>query len=74
MTLSDWMRDNRVSDTVMATAIGGVSAETVRKQRFRAKAASLRVAARIDEVTRGKVRSPDLLPLKSRTPVEGACS
>ena len=68
MLLSDWMRVNGVSDPVMADAIGGVSIETVRKLRFRAKGVSLKVAARIDEVTRGEVRSPDLLPLKKRAP------
>ena len=67
MTLADWMRTEGVSDIVMATAIGGVSAETVRKLRFRSRGCSLKVSARIDEVTRGAVRSPDLVPLRRRT-------
>lgn len=65
MLLRDWMRVEGVSDAIMAERIGGISAEMVRKLRFRASGTSLRVAGRIDNITGGKVRSADLVSLRS---------
>ncbi|MGU3417681.1 hypothetical protein [Methylobacterium sp. D54C] len=49
----------------MAERIGDISAEMVRKLRFRVSGTSLRVAGRIDCITDGKVRPVDLAPLRS---------
>lgn len=65
MLLRDWMRIEGVSDAAMAERIGDISAEMVRKLRFRASGTSLRVAGRIDCITAGKVRAVDLAPLRS---------
>lgn len=59
------MRVEGVSDALMAERIGGISAEMVRKLRFRASGTSLRVAGRIDSITGGKVRPADLVSLRS---------
>lgn len=65
MLLRDWMRVEGVSDAAMAERIGDISAEMVRKLRFRASGTSLRVAGRIDLITGGQVRAADLVPSKS---------
>ncbi|AYO83679.1 hypothetical protein [Methylobacterium brachiatum] len=68
MLLKDWMRVEGLSDAAMAERIGGISSFMVRKLRFRVRGPSVRVAARIDAITSGAVRAPDLLPTKpSRT-------
>jgi hypothetical protein len=64
MLLKDWMRVEGLSDTDMAERIGDISAFMVRKLRFRVRGPSVRVAARIDAITAGAVRAPDLLPMK----------
>ncbi|MDH2311451.1 hypothetical protein [Methylobacterium brachiatum] len=64
MLLKDWMRVEGLSDAAMAERIGGISSFMVRKLRFRVRGPSVRVAARIDAITAGAVRAPDLLPTK----------
>lgn len=64
MLLRDWMRVEGVSDAAMAERIGDISAEQVRKLRFRARGTTLRVAVRIDCITGGMVRAADLAPLR----------
>ncbi|MEH3118861.1 MAG: hypothetical protein PGN25_15050 [Methylorubrum populi] len=68
------MRRELVSDEEMAARIGGVSAGTVRKLRFRERGPSVRVTARIEAVTAGEVRAADLVPKAPAAPAEaGAC-
>lgn len=64
MLLRDWMRVEGVSDAAMAERIGNISAEQVRKLRFRASGTTLRVAARIGVLTAGQVGLADLAPLR----------
>ena len=66
MLLRDWMRLKLIDDATMAERIGDLSSFMVRKLRFRQRGPSIRAAARIDEITGGKVRSPDLRPVKTR--------
>jgi hypothetical protein len=66
MLLKDFMRAEDLSDSEMAEKIGDISEFGVRKLRFRTRGPSVRVAARIEEVTGGKVRSVDLQPLTNR--------
>lgn len=68
MLLKDWMRGEGISDADMAERIGGITSHGVRKLRFRERGPSIRVAARIEEISGGKVRSPDLQPVKRRPP------
>lgn len=65
MLLSEFMRRKKLSDADVAAAVG-LSEEAVRKLRFRARGASVRVAARLDEISGGKVRAADLVPMKRR--------
>lgn len=68
------MRREDVSDAEMASRIGGVSAGWVRKLRFKDRTPSLRVAARIEVVTSGEVRSVDLLSKSPGAPaIAEAC-
>ncbi|EHP90835.1 hypothetical protein [Methylorubrum extorquens] len=63
MWLKDWMTREGLSDAEMAGRIGEISAEGVRKLRFRTRGPSIRVAARIEAVTAGAVRAVDLEPV-----------
>ncbi|WP_091974638.1 hypothetical protein [Methylobacterium gossipiicola] len=73
MLLRDWMRAAEVDDAALAEKIGDLSAFTVRKLRYRERGPSIRVAARIEELSGGMVRAPDLQPVKSRrTPAEAS--
>lgn len=67
MLLIDFMRAEGLSDAEMADKIGGIGALGVRKLRFRSRGPSIRVAARIHEISGGKVTAPDLEP-KKRVP------
>ena len=66
MLLKDWMRDEGLSDDDMAERIGDISTFLVRKLRFRTHGPSIRVASRIEVLTRGQVLSPDMVPVRSR--------
>lgn len=66
MTLANWMRSEGVDDATLAQGIGDFSAEGVRKLRFRSRGPSARVAARIHEITGGKVQPPDMVPTKKQ--------
>ncbi|MDO9428417.1 MAG: hypothetical protein Q7T93_16495 [Methylobacterium sp.] len=74
MLLKAWMRDEGLTDREMADRIGDISLFMVRKLRFRERGPSIRVAARIEELSGGMVRAPDLEPLKSRRPLAEASS
>ncbi|MCJ2033788.1 hypothetical protein [Methylobacterium sp. J-068] len=58
----------------MAERIGDISVFGVRKLRFRQRGPSIRVAARIEEITGGMVRASDLEPVKSARVVAEASS
>jgi len=60
------MRDEGLTDREMAERIGDISLFMVRKLRFRERGPSIRVAARIEALSGGKVRAPDLQPVTSR--------
>jgi len=66
MLLKDWMRREALTDSEMAERIGSISLFGVRKLRFRQRGPSIRVAARIEEISGGMVRSADLEPVKPR--------
>lgn len=65
MLLSEWMRREGLSDADVAAAVG-LSAEAIRKLRFRARGTSLRVAARIEALSAGQVRAHDLQPRQDK--------
>lgn len=65
LRLGDWMRKAGLSDDDVA-AQAGISAEMVRKMRFGARGASVRVAACIDTLSGGQVRPAALVAAKSR--------
>jgi hypothetical protein len=65
MLLSEFMKAEGLSDSDVAEATG-LSAEAIRKLRFRVRGASMRVAAKLDEISGGKVRAADLVPMKRR--------
>ena len=48
--------------------IGGISPLGVRKLRFRARGPSIRVAARIHEISKGRVTPPEMQPKKKAEP------
>ncbi len=74
VSLKEWMRREGVTDSEMAERIGGVSAEAVRKLRFRTRGPSIGLAARIEVVTSGEVRAVDLTPKASAAPARAeAC-
>lgn len=62
VSLKAWMRSELLTDAEMAERIGGISKFGVRKLRFRQRGPSIRVAARIEMVTAGQVRSVDMQP------------
>ena len=62
MLLKDWMRSEGVDDAALAERIGDLSKFTVRSLRFQQRTPSVRVAARIEAISAGKVRLADLLP------------
>ena len=62
MLLKDWMRSEGVDDATLAERIGDLSKFTVRSLRFQRRTPSVRVAARIEAISAGKVRLSDLLP------------
>lgn len=64
MLLSEFMRREGLSDADVAEAVG-LSAEAIRKLRFRARGTSLRVAARIEALSGGQVRTCDLEPRRA---------
>ncbi|KQO76450.1 hypothetical protein [Methylobacterium sp. Leaf88] len=64
MLLKDWMRTAEIDDAVLAERIGDISIFGVRKLRFRQRGPSIRVAARIEEISGGMVRAADLEPIK----------
>ena len=64
MLLKHWMRSELLTDAELAERIGEISEFGVRKLRFRQRGPSIRVAARIEEISGGKVRAPDLEPVK----------
>lgn len=64
MLLKDWMRDAEITDAGLAEQIGAISVFGVRKLRFRQRGPSIRVAARIEEISCGMVRVADLEPVK----------
>lgn len=69
MLLKDFMRAEGLTDAAMADLIGDIGALTVRKLRFRARGPSIRVAARIHEITGGRVTPPEMQPKrKSASP------
>lgn len=65
MLLKAWMLAEGLSDVEVADRIG-VSPFTVRKLRFRERGPSIGVAARIEAISAGLVRSVDLQPAKPR--------
>lgn len=64
MLLIDFMRAEGLDDATMAEKIGGIGALGVRKLRFRTRGPSIGVAARIFEISGGKVTPLDLEPKK----------
>lgn len=64
MLLKDFMRAERLTDAALAELIGGISAFGVRKLRFRSRGPSIRVAARIEEISGGRVGSSDMQPIR----------
>ncbi|MCC0806526.1 hypothetical protein FPV16_09890 [Methylobacterium sp. W2] len=62
MLLSAWMRTVRLTNRELAEKIGGISADGVNKLRYRQRGPSIRVAARLFEITSGKVGMADLMP------------
>jgi hypothetical protein len=73
MLLKAWMRDEGLTDREMADCIGDISLFMVRKLRFRERGPSVRVAARIEELSGGQVRARDLEPAKPRrSPAEAS--
>ena len=64
MLLIDFMRAEGLDDARMAEMIGGISPLGVRKLRFRARGPSIRVAARIHEISKGRVTPPEMQPKK----------
>lgn len=68
MLLIDFMRAEGLTDAELADKIGGIGALGVRKLRFRSRGPSIRVAARIHEISGGKVTAPDLEPKKKASP------
>ncbi|KQT17714.1 hypothetical protein ASG40_16975 [Methylobacterium sp. Leaf399] len=66
MLLKEWMRSEGFDDAAVAEKVG-LSRFGVRKLRFRERGPSIRVAARIEAISGGKVRSPDLEPVKRRS-------
>ncbi|NEU13565.1 hypothetical protein G3T14_15705 [Methylobacterium sp. BTF04] len=73
MLLKDWMRREALTDSEMAERIGDISVFGVRKLRFRARGPSIRVAARIEEISGGMVRASDMEPAKARASSAEAC-
>lgn len=67
MVLGRWMRIAGLSDRQMAEKVGGISISGIRKLRYRERGPSIQVAARIAEISAGKVTFADMLPLKSRS-------
>ncbi|GJD73119.1 hypothetical protein [Methylobacterium goesingense] len=74
MLLKDWMRTSEIDDAGLAERIGDISVFGVRKLRFRQRGPSIRVAARIEEISGGMVRAPDLEPVKPARAVAEASS
>lgn len=64
MLLKDFMRAEGLTDAELADKIGGISSFGVRKLRFRSRGPSIRVAARIEEITGGRVGSSDMQPIR----------
>ena len=64
MLLKDWLRTSEIDDAGLAERIGDISVFGVRKLRFRQRGPSIRVAARIEEISGGMVRASDLEPVK----------
>lgn len=61
MTLLDYMRERKISEQAMAELVGGISRFGIRKLMYGERNASLRIAARIQEVTGGAVAAISLV-------------
>ncbi|MCJ2080727.1 hypothetical protein [Methylobacterium sp. J-090] len=66
MVLGSWMRMVGLSDREMAEKVGGMSVSGIRKLRYRQRGPSIRVAARIVELSAGKVTLADMQPIETR--------
>lgn len=57
MKLIDYMRQHKLDDAAMAERVGDVTTHAIRKLKYGERTPSLRLAARIEDVTNGHVRA-----------------